>query len=183
MNALIVHGKPGEREFYDPDVPSPSNHHWLPWLAKQLIVRDIPAHTPEMPRAFEPDYPAWRHEFERYDVTPETLLAGHSCGAGFLLRWLSDNPGVTVGRVVLVAPWVDPTHSRAPEFFDFTLDTRLASRTGGLTVFGSDDDSDEVQDSVRIIRDSVPGLRYRQFHRYGHFARTTFPELLDALTA
>jgi hypothetical protein len=36
-NAIIVHGEPGRDEYYDPDVPSSSNHHWLPWLAKQFI--------------------------------------------------------------------------------------------------------------------------------------------------
>ena len=179
-NALILHGKPGEAEFYDATVPSPSNHHWLPWLAKQLIVRDIPAYTPEMPLAFAPDYPAWRRELERYDVGPRTLFAAHSCGAGFLLRWLSENPGVSVGRVVLVAPWLDPT-GRAPGFFDFTLDPHLAVRTAGLTVFHSDDDFDDIQVSVRRIRDTVLDLRYREFQGYGHFARLTFAELLGAL--
>src|SRR5262245_2623168 len=85
-NAVILHGKPSEAEFYNAEVPSPSNHHWLPWLAKQLIVRDIPAHTPEMPLAFAPDYPAWQRELERHDIGPCTLFAAHSCGAGFLLR-------------------------------------------------------------------------------------------------
>lgn len=180
MNALILHGKPGEAEFYNPDVPSPSNHHWLPWLAKQLIVRGIPAHTPEMPLAFAPDYPAWRREFERYDITPQTRFAAHSCGAGFLLRWLSEHPEVTVDRVVLVAPWLDPT-GRAPGFFDFTLDKRLAARTAGLTVFHSDDDYEDIQQTVRRILDTVDDVRYREFHGYGHFARTTLPELLAEL--
>jgi predicted alpha/beta hydrolase family esterase len=180
-NALILHGKPGKAEFYDPAVPSPSNHHWLPWLAKQLIVRNIPAHTPEMPLAYAPDYPTWRRELERHDITPRTLFAAHSCGAGFLLRWLSEHPDVTVGRVVLVAPWLDPTGRQAPGFFDFTLDRRVVTRTGGLTLFHSDDDFDDIQVSVGTIRDSLAGLRYREFHGYGHFARTTFPELLAAL--
>ncbi|MET7401336.1 alpha/beta hydrolase [Dactylosporangium sp. NPDC005572] len=180
-NALILHGKPGKAEFYDPAVPSPSNHHWLPWLAKQLIVRDIPAHTPELPLAYAPDYPAWRHELERYDITPRTLFAAHSCGAGFLLRWLGEHPHVTVGRVVLVAPWLDPTGRQAPGFFDAPLDRQVAARTGGLTVFHSADDFDEIQVSVRTVRDSLAGLRYREFHGYGHFARATFPELLAAL--
>lgn len=180
-NALILHGKPGREEFYDPAVPSPSNHHWLPWLAKQLIVRGIPAHTPEMPLAFAPDYPAWRREVERYDIGPGTLLAGHSCGAGFLLRWLSEHPDVHVGRVVLVAPWLDPNGTEAPGFFDFTLDRHVASRTGGLTVFHSGDDFAEVGASVRTIRETVEGLRYREFSGYGHFGRPTLPELLAAL--
>lgn len=99
-----------------------------------------------------------------------------------MLRWLSDNPGVTVGRVVLVAPWLDPTGLRAPGFFNFTVDRRVASRSAGLTVFHSDDDGGDIQESVRIILDCVKDVRYREFHGYGHFGRPTLPELLDALT-
>lgn len=186
-NAVIVHGKPGRPEYYDPDLPSASNHHWLPWLANQLIVRDIPAHTPEMPLAYAPDYPAWRREFERYDVNAGTLLVGHSCGAGFLLRWLSEHPDVRVNRVVLVAPWLDPDGDRAPGFFDFDLDPGLVARTAGLTIANSDDDGEQIQRSVRILRDAVPGVGYREFHAHGHFGvddlgGTAFPELLALLT-
>ncbi len=145
-------------------------------------MRDIPAHTPEMPLAFAPDYPLWRRELERYDIGPKTLFAAHSCGAGFLLRWLSEHPGVRVGCVVLVAPWLDPKEE-APGFFDFTLDRHVAARTGGITVFHSDDDFDEIQVSVRKIRDGVDDLRYREFSGYGHFARRSFPELLSTLVA
>lgn len=185
-NAVIVHGKPGRDEYYDPATPSSSNHHWLPWLAKQLIVRGIQAHTPEMPQAYAPDYAVWRREFERYDVGPGTLLVGHSCGAGFLVRWLSDRPAVRVGRVVLVAPWLDPERSLASGFFDFTPDTDLVARTAGVTIAHSDDDAPRIQDSVTLIRTTVPGVTYREFHRYGHFRATDlggprFPALLDLL--
>jgi hypothetical protein len=185
-NAVIVHGMPSREECYDPDLPSPSNHHWLPWLAKQLIVRDIPAHTPEMPRPYEPDWAAWSAEFGRYDVGPGTLLVGHSCGGGFLARWLSERPEVRLARVVLVAPWIDPDRGRAPDFFDFTIDPGLAGRVGRLVIFNSDTDTEEVQRSARIIRDAVPGAAYREFPRYGHFCLAdlggpAFPELLAAL--
>ncbi|MGC9669017.1 RBBP9/YdeN family alpha/beta hydrolase [Planosporangium sp. 12N6] len=185
-NAVIVHGMPSREEYYDPDLPTASSHHWLPWLAKQLLVRDIPAYRPEMPAAFAPDYPTWRREFERYDITPETLLVGHSCGGGFLVRWLSEHPATRVGRVVLVAPWLDPDRGRAPDFFAFTIDPDLAPRTDGLVVFNSDDDSDGVQRSAHLIRDTVTGTDYREFHRYGHFCAhdlggPRFPELLTAL--
>jgi hypothetical protein len=185
-NAVIVHGKPSREEFYDPELPSPSNHHWLPWLANQLIVRDIPAHTPEMPHAYAPDYAAWRHEFERYDVTPQTMLVGHSCGGGFLVRWLSEHPAVMVDRVVLVAPWLDPHGDAAPGFFDFTIDPGLVARTADLTILNSDDDGEGIQRSVRILREALPRAGYREFRRYGHFCADdlggpAFPELLDLL--
>lgn len=105
-NAIILHGKsgPGEQEYYNPDFPAASNSHWIPWLQKQLMIRDIYAQTPEVPNSWKPDYATWCKEFERYDITPETVLVGHSCGGGFLVRWLSERPDVRVDKVVLVAP-------------------------------------------------------------------------------
>jgi predicted alpha/beta hydrolase family esterase len=186
-NAVIVHGKPGREEYYNCDIPSASNHHWLPWLAKQLLVRDIPAYTPEMPHAYAPDFPVWCREFERYEVNAGTLLVGHSCGAGFLVRWLSEHPEVRVNRVVLVAPWMDPNGDRATGFFDFALDPGLVARTAGLTIVNSDDDGDQIQRTVRILRDALPGAGYRELHGLGHFrvedlGGVAFPELLALLT-
>jgi predicted alpha/beta hydrolase family esterase len=186
-NAVIVHGRPGREEYYDPGVPSCSNHHWLPWLAKQLRVRDIHAHTPEMPHAYAPQWSLWRREFERCDIGPETILVGHSCGGGFLVRWLSEHPRQRVGRVVLVAPWIDPDGNFAGEqgswagdFFAFEPDRLLAERTAGLIVMTSDDDSDQVLRSVAILREKLAGAQVREFPGYGHFLR---PQLREVLVA
>jgi hypothetical protein len=185
-NAIIMHGRPGREEYYDPAEPSASNAHWLPWLAKQLLIRDIPAHTPEVPWAYDPKWDIWRREFERFDVTAQTLLVGHSFGAGFLVRWLSQNPAVRVSRVVLVAPFIDPDGDRAPEFFDFTIDANLAARTDQLVVFNSDNDGEHIQRSARIIVEQIPGATYREFSGYGHFTYESlggqvFTELLSQL--
>src|SRR5579884_3172331 len=100
-NAIILHGKPSKEEYYDPKAPSMSNAHWLPWLQGQLLKRDISAATPEVPFAFDPKWNLWNHEFERFDITPETILVGHSTGAGFIIKYLSIHPEVKVGKVVL----------------------------------------------------------------------------------
>lgn len=34
-------------------------------------------------------------------------MAKPSCGAGFLLRWLSEN-SVRIAKLILVIPWLDP---------------------------------------------------------------------------
>jgi predicted alpha/beta hydrolase family esterase len=184
--AIIVHGAPSREEYYDANVPSASNHHWLPWLQRQLGVRDYAAHTPEIPNCWMPDYRVWQREFERFDITPGTMLVGHSCGGGFLTRWLSEHPDTRVGRVVLVAPWIDPRRTRTTDFFDFKIDPNLAERTAGFTVMNSDNDAQDIQDSAFIIRDTVHNTNFRNFHQYGHFCienlhTQAFPELLSAL--
>jgi predicted alpha/beta hydrolase family esterase len=183
-NAVILHGKPSKEKYYDPEFPSSSNSFWIPWLQKQLIIRDIPTSTPEVPNNWRADYPTWLKEFERYDITPETILVGHSCGAGFMLRWLSEHQDLKVSKVVLAAPWLNPHkkyHSK--EFFNFELDKYIAKRTN-LRVLYSDDDEASVQETVKILRKAFPKAYFTELHDYGHFfdnRRMEFPELLEEI--
>jgi predicted alpha/beta hydrolase family esterase len=185
-NAIILHGRPSKEAYYSDKYPSASNAYWLPWLQKQLTMRDIPAQTPEVPNAYKRHYPTWCKEFERYDVTPETILVGHSLGGGFIVRWLSEHKDVKVGRVVLVAPWLDPDNVDQDNFFDFTIDPNLASRTAGLTIFNSDNDADDIHRSITTIQAAAKGIAIRDFHNYGHFTfgsmgTVEFPELVQEL--
>jgi hypothetical protein len=169
-NAIIIHGKPGKEEYYNPHISSASNCHWIPWLQKQLLVNEIAANTPEVPHAYEPDYPVWKREFERFEVTSETILVGHSCGGGFLVRWLSENKDVNVKKVILVAPWLDIDRIVTTDFFDFEIDPNLSIQVGELIIFNSDNDAADIHASVKKIRDKVDGILYREFHGYGHLA-------------
>src|SRR5689334_3595207 len=105
MNALLIHGWNTRDEYYDASRPTASNDHWFPWLTKQLALKDINTVSIEMPNGYYPEYEVWKHELERYDINENTALVGHSCGGGFLVRWLSENDK-QVGRVILVAPWL-----------------------------------------------------------------------------
>lgn len=187
-NAIILHGRPKKEEYYADRWPSQSNSHWFPWLQKQLIIRDIFAATPEVPLAYEPLWERWVREVERFDIGPETILVGHSCGAGFWVRYLSEHQDLKVGKVVLVAPWIDVEKSDPNGFFDFQLDPNLAGRTQGLTIFHSSDDVEEIQTSVARLREELKGFKYREFENKGHFTHKylpddTFPELLQELIA
>lgn len=183
-NAIIVHGMPDKEEYYSASQPSPSNFCWLPWLQKQLVMKDIKADTPEMLHAYNPQYDHWKREFERFDITPETILVGHSCGGGFIVRWLSENKDKMVGKVVLVAPWLDPKKEETDDFFDFEIDPELVARTGGVTIFHSDNDDVSINESVDLIISKVPNINLRIFGGYYHFvdrklAVEGFPELLE----
>jgi hypothetical protein len=102
------------------------------------------------------------------------------------VRWLSEHPDQLVDRVILVAPWIDPQRKKTTDFFDFKIASDLAHRTAGLVIFNSDNDGQDIQESVLQIRKAVHDVQYREFHNYGHFCfndmkTTEFPELLEAI--
>ena len=185
-NAIILHGRPRKAEYYSDKFPSMSNSHWLPWLQKQLLNRDIFAATPEIPLAYEPLWERWVKEVERYEITPETILVGHSCGGGFWVRYLSEHQDITVGKLVLVAPWIDVEQEDPNHFFSFEIDPLIASRTGRLIILNSTDDVAEIQSSVQVLREQLQDIEYKEFTDRGHFTQkympdNTFPELLELL--
>jgi len=182
-NAIILHGRPSKKEYYDPTAPSMSNAHWLPWLQGQLLKRNVSTATPEVPLSFKPQWRLWCKEVERFEINPGTIIVGHSCGGGFWARWLSEHKDVSVGKVVLVAPWIDPDNILKGIFFDFKIDPNLADRTKGITIFSSDNDHPKILESVKILRDQIKGIKYKEFNSYGHFCyedmkTAEFPELL-----
>lgn len=181
--AIIIHGMPTEEEYNDPNRPASSNCHWLPWIQRQLILKGVLAQTPEMPVPYNPEYLAWKEMFEQFPLNEETILIGHSCGAGFIVRYLSEN-NVKVGKVVLVAPWLDPDAFLSTGMFDFSIDPEIVSKTKGISLICSIDDMDEVVKSVEKIKKEVKNIEVREFHDKGHFCYSDlgteeFPELLD----
>ena len=167
-NVIIVHGKPSKESYYDSDGYTSSNFGWIPWLQNQLVVRDSKVDVPEMPHAYLPQYNTWKRELERFDITPETTLVGHSMGGGFLLRWLSENITSKPARVVLVAPSLDPLRANETGFCEFTIDSTLTDRTQ-LIVMTSDNDSDKAEMSRQMISDALPAADIRMFGGFGHF--------------
>lgn len=180
--AIILHGTCNRKDYYDENIPSLSNQHWIPWLLKQMQIKDVISYAPDIPLAFRPDYEIWKREAERFDIGPETALVGHSTGGGFWVRYLSERPNLKVGKVVLIAPWLDPNNIKKTTFFNFEIDPKLVERTGGITIFNSTDDHEGILWSVEILRQAISGINYREFDDRKHFMdMTEFPELLAGL--
>lgn len=184
-NAIIIHGTCDKEEYFSDKYPSLSNSHWLPWLQKQLLINNIFTQTPEMPEAYSPDYEKWSREFARFEVNEESILIGHSCGGGFLLRWLSENE-VKIKKLVLVAPWLDPKRRKTTAFFDFKIDQNINERIGETHILVSNDDKDDILESVDIIKNKLSGINLHEFTNYRHFCLShmktdKFPELLNII--
>jgi uncharacterized protein len=187
--AILVPGRPDKEEYYDPKYPSNSNNHWFPWLTKQLMMNDIHTVAIEPPKPWQPRYDVWKREFERFDIDSDTILVGHSCGGGFLVRYLSEHKDLKVGKVVLVAPWINPDNyevSDTADFFDFQIDPDFPTRTEGITVFISSDDEPSVVETVGILKEKVKNIELKEYKDKGHFTSETlgteeFPELLAVI--
>jgi uncharacterized protein len=185
-NAIIVHGMPSQREYVIARRLGikASKFHWLGWLGRQLRRNGYEVWAPEMPHPYRPEYELWVEQAEKAKIGPDTTLIGHSCGGGFWIKYLSLNKDLKVGKVILVAPWIDPDSNEAGDFFsDYKMDPGLAARTKGLVIFNSDNDMGNVMKSVARIRKTIKNADYREFHKYGHFTifsmkTAKFPELL-----
>jgi predicted alpha/beta hydrolase family esterase len=187
-NVIILHGRPSKEQFEDPSFPSPSNYYWLPWLQKKLSLIGIPTQTPEVPNAYIPDYKTWLSVFEQQDINKDTVLVGHSCGGGFIVRWLSEHKEISVGKVILVAPWIDlagdPDNEFTKDFLSFELDKDFVSRTDGVLIINSSDDVGTIQRSVEQLREVVNDIKYLELSHRGHFyddQNMEFPELFKEI--
>ena len=183
--AIIIHGYNDKSEYLDTSRPAASNDHWIPWIQRQLLLKGIEAQTPEMPGFYQPNYEKWKETLEKFGPDEDTILVGHSCGGGFLVRWLSEN-NIKVSRVVLVAPWLDPEKKIDPNFFKFEIDPNISSKTKGLTIMYSTDDDPAILKSIEILKSKLKEAKFKEFHDKGHFVlgdlkTEKFPELLDAV--
>ncbi|MBP6925490.1 MAG: alpha/beta hydrolase [Candidatus Pacebacteria bacterium] len=170
--------------------PSPSNAHWFPWVQKQLTRQDILCQALEMPQSYNPTYMEHERVLNQMEISNETILVGHSCGGGFLLRYLSEHPSLSPKKVILVAPWLDPEGylkelSPESDYFDFTIDPALTKRAT-LHCMYSSDDSQEVLDSVYRIQKELPDIGMHTLTDKGHFTEPDlgtkeFPELLELI--
>lgn len=181
--AYILHGCCDEEEYFSQQYPSPSNFHYLPWLQKQLLMKGFFCQTPEMPMPFKPDYKAWKTTLDIFPMDTHTSLVGHSCGGGFLLRWLSEND-YCIDKLILIAPWLDP-HKACGDFLNNNLESNLSDRVSEFHVFYSEDEPvDGVKETVDFVLKNYPTAKLHSFTDKGHFClddmgTVEFPELLD----
>ena len=185
-SAIIVHGKPTRERYENPLEPKPHVANWLPWLGMKLEEAGIPTSIPAMPLPYFPVYDDWRRVFESIPPTPNRLLIGHSAGAEFLLRWLSENKEERADKLVLVAPYKDEAN-KYDGFSRYELDPGIAERIGEIVIFNSLDDDPPIQRRTNELIGVFPLAKYVEFKDYGHFrighnmVGPEFPELLGAV--
>lgn len=186
-NAIIVHGKPTQERYENPDEPKPHEANWLPWLGEKLAESGIEVSIPIMPKPYYPVYEDWQNTFEKHHIDSQTALVGHSAGAEFLLRWLAENGGQTAEQLVLVAPYRD-FDMKYGDFSNYRLDRKVIERVGSVTIFNSTDDDLTINRRTDELLGVVEGAELIEFKDHGHFRighnmdTREFPKLLEVLS-
>jgi hypothetical protein len=201
-NAIIIQGMPGKDEYYKVLENSTREYAWEHWLQNKLLAKEILAQIPEMPHPYEPNYKAWCEVFEQFKINNETILIGHSAGAGFIIRYLAEN-NISIDKVILVAPWLDPDKYLESlgcgDFFDFEFNGDIANKIlnqiNSLDIFYSTDDDENILKTIEILKQNFSDnenqnndsekINYHKFTNRGHFTtepgynNDTIPEVLD----
>jgi len=187
---ILIHGLPEKEEVLGDVWPSPSNAHWFPWIQKQLTRQDILCQTLEMSKSYNPTYSEHERILNQMEISDETTLVGHSCGGGFLLKYLSEYKDIQPKKLILVAPWLDPEGylkelNPESDYFDFTLDSTLTQRMDIHCMYSIDDDVITTESIGRIQRE-LPQITMHVFTDKGHFTEPAlgtkeFPELLELI--
>src|SRR3989338_3945399 len=187
-NCIIVHGCPSDAEKAMNPETRTYDKHWIPWLKRNLVAAGIETETPLMPDPCEPNYQKFKAEFEKYEVSENTILVGHSCGSAFLVRWLGETKR-KIFKLILVAPWKIPDKEDEfrKEFYTYLIDEGIKSRVSEIVMFTADDEEDEGKESLKIFRQALGGevveLKGRGHYTLGDMGTVEFPELLEKIIA
>lgn len=187
LNCIIIHGcPPNPDELININDPGSYYKHWIPYIKKELILRGIHTETPLMPSPWEPDYETFKKEFEKYPVSENTILIGHSCGCAFLVRWLGESKQ-KIKKLILVAPWKIPKVNDPfrEKFYVYPIDETINDRVEEIVMFTSDNENENGKKSLEIYKKSLKG-KIIELKGKGHFVfkdmgTEEFPELLKEI--
>ena len=185
-NCIIIHGCPSNVEKAMNPETRTYDKHWIPWTKKKLILKNIKVETPIMPEPWKPVYETFKKEFEKYKVTKDTILIGHSCGCAFLVRWLGETKQ-KINKLILVAPWKIPfPNNSVKEFYEYKIDKTIKSRVNKIVMFTADNEYEDGKKSLEIFHKVLGGkiieLKGRGHYTLDDMGTEEFPELLKEFT-
>lgn len=156
---------------------------WKPWIAEQMPGTDVL--LPTFPNGANASYEEWRIYFEK--IMPfldykHLQLVGHSLGAMFLTKYLSEQPFPTkIAKLVLIASGYDDESNEELGSFGITSASRLADSAEQIHLFHSQDDPIVPYTELAKFERDLPHASVHRFAHRGHFLDETFPELLELL--
>ena len=146
----------------------------------------------EMPSPRNAKYQEWTTWFEKYlpHLEDGAVLVGHSLGAMFLCRYISENtlPFRPAKLFLLAAAFSREEHvpgQEDGEFFYTHLDNfkKVEDRVGEIHIMHSTDDSVVSYRHAELFAQHLPSARLHSFTDRDHFFIEHFPELVAEIKA
>ena len=155
---------------------------WKTWTAEQMHDTDVL--LPTFPNGSNAVYDEWKIYFEKLIpfLEDDVQLVGHSLGAMFLAKYLSENPLVKpVKRIVLIAGGYDDDSNEDLGSFKVTSAKNINFSAREVYLLHSKDDPVVSFSELAKFQADLPSAIVHIFSNYGHFNTETFPELLEIL--
>jgi predicted alpha/beta hydrolase family esterase len=139
----------------------------------------------KMPNAQNAVYQEWKVWFEKYLplLNDGVILIGHSLGAVFLAKYLSENKIIRkITATLLVAPPYNNDDGRPLPQFSITSSLLLLEQQGGDVIFfHSKDDLVVAFTELLEYQRALPSAQVRIFEDRGHFNMAEFPEMIKEI--
>lgn len=180
VRVIIVHGSYGKPE-----------GNWFPWLKHQVEALGHMAIVPKFPTPEGQSLAAWIDVFhsEAGVLTPETILIGHSLGAGFVLNLLEESP-LQIRATFLIAGFLGALDLPDYDYINATFVSKefnwplIKRNAGDVFVISGDDDpyvpiarGRAIADALAVKLLVVPGGK----HLNSENGYTSFPLLESKL--
>lgn len=155
---------------------------WSDSLRKELGVK-FDVLLPRMPNPTNAKYSEWEVLFKK--IVPllknNVILIGHSLGAIFLVKYLSENkfPKKVLATMLISAPY--DNDGMEESLGDFILPkslNKLSKQGGKIFLYQSKDDLVVPCANIEKYKKALPSVIIREFKKGGHFNQLKFPELV-----
>jgi hypothetical protein len=138
---------------------------------------------PRMPNRNNAKYLEWKIWFEKIFpfLNDEVILVGHSLGASFLAKYLSEEsfPKKIVATLLVAGPY-DSDGQRAMVEFNLPDSLTLLAQQGGkIFLYHSKDDPVVSFSELAKYQEALPHAKARIFENRQHFNQESFPELVS----
>jgi len=147
---------------------------------------DFQVIAPRMPNKNYAHYNEWKIWFDKYlpVVADGIILVGHSMGAIFLAKYLSENsfPKKIAASFLVAGPYDDEVSESTIGDFAFSTSLENFEKQGGkITFYQSKDDELVPVADFEKYKENVKGANFVLFEDRGHFFQEHFPELVEEI--
>lgn len=154
-------------------------------LLQDNLGSDYTVLLPKMPNSTNARYSEWRLWFEHVSslFTDNCILIGHSLGAIFLAKYLSENnfPVKINATILVAAPYDDDSLEDLTDFKIESLSDKLTEQAGKLVFFNGTDDPVISQSDLKKYQKALPSAEFKIMSAPDHFVRAEFPELVEVI--
>lgn len=156
---------------------------WKKSLSEKL-GNDFDVISPEMPNGLNAKYLEWKIWFEKYipHIKDDVILLGHSLGAIFIAKFLSENllPKKILATLLVAPPFDDKDCDYSLSDFALPDDmSKFEQQAGKITIYHSTDDPVVPYADAEKYKKKIQSIELKTFSDRGHFSQEVFPEIVD----